>query len=84
MAPLPISSALTVSILQIKTPPDMQGRVFALVRQLGFAGATASFLLVGPLVDQVLGPAAAGPHWARGRGRACGCCWSPPAWPSWR
>jgi MFS family permease len=64
MIPLPLSQALIVSILQLKTPPDMQGRIFAVVRQLGFLGATASFLLVGPLVDRVLEPAVGGPGWA--------------------
>jgi MFS family permease len=57
MAPLPISNALFISLLQIKSPPDMQGRIFGLFSQLSFLGATLSFLLVGPLVDQVLEPA---------------------------
>lgn len=56
MIPLPMFNTLFISILQVKTPPDMQGRIFATVSQLGFLGATASFLLVGPLVDQLLEP----------------------------
>jgi MFS family permease len=64
MLPLPLSEALITSILQLKTPPDMQGRIFAVVRQLGFLGATASFLLVGPLVDRLLEPAVGRPGWA--------------------
>jgi MFS family permease len=63
MAPLPISGTIFVSILQVKTPPDLQGRLFALESQLGFVGSTASFLLTGPLVDKVLEPAAKGPGW---------------------
>jgi MFS family permease len=63
MLPLPISNALFISILQVKTPPDMQGRIFAIIAQLGFIGATASFLLTGPLVDRVLEPAVATPRW---------------------
>jgi DHA3 family macrolide efflux protein-like MFS transporter len=63
MIPLPISNALFVSILQAKTPPDMQGRIFAVVSQMGFLGATASFLLTGPLVDRVLEPAVGGRGW---------------------
>ncbi len=55
--------ALYTSILQVKTPPDMQGRIFAVVSQLGYLGATASFLLVGPLVDNVLEPAVGSPAW---------------------
>lgn len=63
MAPLTIWGAVYVSIAQVKTPPDLQGRLFALVSQLGFVGSTASFLLTGPLVDKVLEPAARKPGW---------------------
>lgn len=61
--PLPVSSALFVSILQIKVPPDLQGRIFGMIAQLEFVGATLSFLLVGPLVDRVLEPAVGKPGW---------------------
>jgi hypothetical protein len=50
--PLPMGSALFVSLLQSKVPPDIHGPIFALDNQLGFVGATASFLPVGPLVDR--------------------------------
>lgn len=63
MAPLPISGTIFISIMQVKTPPDLQGRLFALESQLGFVGSTASFLLTGPLVDKVLEPAARQPGW---------------------
>ena len=63
MIPLPISGALFVSILQVKTPPDMQGRIFAMISQLHFLGATSSFLAAGTLVDHVLEPAVASPGW---------------------
>jgi MFS family permease len=63
MLPLPMGGALNVSILQIKTPPDMQGRIFAAVSQLGFLGSTTSFLITGPLVDRVLEPAVGRPAW---------------------
>lgn len=53
------SWAIFTSILQVKTPPDMQGRVFAMVGQLGYLASTSSFLLIGPLVDEVLEPRAA-------------------------
>lgn len=53
------SWAIFTSILQVKTPPDMQGRVFAMVGQLGYLASTCSFLLIGPLVDEVLEPRAA-------------------------
>lgn len=65
MAPLPVGGALFTSIFQVKSPPDMQGRIFALVAQLGFLGSTASFLLTGPLVDRVLEPAVGSPAWQR-------------------
>jgi MFS family permease len=61
--PLPVGGALEKSIWQMKTPPDMQGRIFALVSQLGFLGSTASFLLTGPLVDKILEPAVGSPGW---------------------
>ena len=63
MAPLPVSNALFNAILQRKTPPDMQGRLFAVVAQLGYLGATASFLLAGPLVDRVLQPGVDSAGW---------------------
>jgi MFS family permease len=61
--PLPIGGALEKSIWQLKTPPDMQGRIFALVSQLGFLGSTASFLITGLLVDKILEPAVGSPGW---------------------
>jgi MFS transporter, DHA3 family, macrolide efflux protein len=80
MLPLPMGNALFVSLLQSKVPPDGQGRIFALNNQLGFAGATARFLLVGPLVDRVLVPAAGQPGWsARERRAGSACCSSAPA-----
>ena len=63
LLPLPVGWALFTSIVQRKTPPDMQGRIFGALAQLQFAGATASFLLVGPLVDRLLEPAVARPLW---------------------
>lgn len=56
MIPLPLNNALYKSTLQIKTPPDLQGRVFALINQLYLLGSTTSFLLVGYLVDRVVNP----------------------------
>ena len=63
MAPLPVMNALFISIMQVKTPPDMQGRIFAVIGQLGFLGSTTSFLLTGPLVDRLLNPAVGAPAW---------------------
>jgi MFS family permease len=63
LVPLPIMNTMYMSIIQVKTPPDLQGRVFALVAQLGFLGSTASFALTGYLVDHVIRPAIGSPAW---------------------
>jgi hypothetical protein len=63
MIPLPVSNALFVSILQTKTPPDMQGRVFSIAFQVAFLVTPLSFVIVGPLVDNVLEPAVGTPGW---------------------
>jgi MFS family permease len=64
MMPLPMMNTLYMSILQVKTPPDMQGRIFAFQSQLGFLGSTLSFLLTGPLVDKVINPSISTPAWS--------------------
>jgi MFS transporter, DHA3 family, macrolide efflux protein len=61
--PLPIGGALMNSILQAKTPGDLQGRIFALGEQANLLGSTTSFLLIGFLVDHVLEPAVGTPGW---------------------
>ena len=63
MIPLPANNALFTSIIQVKTPPDLQGRVFGLIGQLALLGSTTSFLLTGVLVDRVLQPAVDRPVW---------------------
>lgn len=60
---LPLMQALYISILQVKSPPDMQGRIFALNDQLGFIGSTASFALTGYLVDHVVNPSVGTRAW---------------------
>jgi len=65
LMPLPVMQALYMSMIQIKTPPDLQGRVFALVAQLGFLGSTTSFALTGYLVDHVVNPAIGSPAWSK-------------------
>lgn len=44
------------SIVQLKTPPDLQGRVFALLLQIMYIANPLSLLLTGPLVDRILSP----------------------------
>lgn len=53
---LPMMQTMYISILQAKSPPDLQGRVFALNDQLGFLGSTTSFALTAYLVDHVVNP----------------------------
>ena len=65
MLPLPVSNALFISIIQLKTPADLQGRIFSIVEQLGYLGSTFSFFLTGYLVDHVLNPPAGVPAWIR-------------------
>lgn len=60
---LPIMQAMYISILQVKSPPDLQGRIFALNDQLGFIGSTASFALTGYLVDHVVNPSVGTRAW---------------------
>jgi DHA3 family macrolide efflux protein-like MFS transporter len=70
MIPLPLNNALYKSILQIKTPPDLQGRIFAVMNQLYLLGSTTSFLLTGLLVDSAVNPwaTAANPAWLEALG----------------
>lgn len=56
MIPLPISNTLMISLLQLKTPPEMQGRIFSIYAQMSYFGSTVSFLLTGRLVDHWLEP----------------------------
>jgi MFS family permease len=64
LLPLPVMDTMYMSILQVKTPPDMQGRVFALADQLGLIGSTISFALTGYLVDHVINPSVQTQAWA--------------------
>jgi MFS family permease len=61
---LPIGQTMYISILQVKSPPDLQGRIFALNDQLGFIGSTTSFALTGYLVDHVINPSVGTQVWA--------------------
>jgi DHA3 family macrolide efflux protein-like MFS transporter len=52
-----------MSILQLKVPPDMQGRIFALLFQMMYIANPLSLLLTGPIIDRVLEPAVGAPWW---------------------
>ncbi|MBI5053655.1 MAG: hypothetical protein HZB52_10370, partial [Chloroflexi bacterium] len=58
MIPLPISNAVSISIFQLKTPPNMQGRLFSIFSQLALLASTSSFLFTALLVDNVIQPEA--------------------------
>lgn len=63
LVPVSIINATFLSLLQAKIAPDIQGRVFAVVGQLAMLLMPLSFLLVGPLADQVFEPAVGSPGW---------------------
>jgi MFS transporter, DHA3 family, macrolide efflux protein len=64
MLPLAFVNAPVLSILQAKTPPDMQGRVFAVIDQISLALMPPAYLLYGYLADNVLEPAVGTPAWS--------------------
>jgi len=59
----PLVDASFASLLQLKVPPALQGRVFALLFQLMYLANPLSLLVTGPLVDAVLEPAVGTPGW---------------------
>jgi MFS family permease len=63
MFPLPIVNGLFMSLTQAKVPPDMQGRVFAVMGQLSMLLMPISFLLIGPLADNIFAPAVGTDAW---------------------
>jgi MFS transporter, DHA3 family, macrolide efflux protein len=63
MFPLSWVNAPMMSILQAKTPPDMQGRVFAVLMQVALFLTPIAYLLYGYLADNVLEPAVGTPSW---------------------
>ncbi len=60
----PLIDASFMSVMQIKTPPDMQGRIFALLNQLMYIAMPLSLLLTGPFIDRVMEPAVESPWWS--------------------
>jgi DHA3 family macrolide efflux protein-like MFS transporter len=60
----PLVDASFASLLQLKVPAALQGRVFALLFQLMYLTNPLSLLLTGPLVDRVLEPAVGASWWA--------------------
>jgi hypothetical protein len=62
---VPMINAAAMSLMQAKVPPDIQGRVFAVLGQLSMLLMPVAFLLVGPLADNVFEPAVASAGWER-------------------
>ncbi|MBU7032762.1 MAG: MFS transporter [Theionarchaea archaeon] len=56
---LPIINGCSQAIWQVKTAPDVQGRVFSVRRAIAWSTAPISYLLVGPLADLIFEPALA-------------------------
>lgn len=59
----PLVDASFMSMLQLKTPAALQGRVFALLFQMMYIANPLSLAITGPLADRVLTPAVDTPGW---------------------
>lgn len=62
--PYKMFNALFMSILQAKIPPDMQGRVFSLLTQVATFAMPITYIVTGPLIDEILEPAVGGSGWS--------------------
>lgn len=62
--PNPMVNALFMSIMQAKVPPDLQGRVFAVIGQLAMLIMPIGYLIFAPLADNFFEPLVATSAWA--------------------
>ena len=53
---IPITNGCSQAIWQTKTAPDVQGKVFSIRRAIAWSTTPVSFLLVGPLADNMFEP----------------------------
>lgn len=60
----PINNVSIISTLQIKVPPELQGRVFAAISQISMVLIPLAYLVTGPLADNVFEPFARTPGWS--------------------
>ncbi len=62
---LPIAAvdASLFSLLQVKVPPDMQGRVFSAIFQMVMVSRPVAFIMAGFMADEVFEPAVGGKTW---------------------
>jgi len=63
MMPIPATNAMFIAILQAKVPPDVQGRVFAVMSQVVRVLMPVAFLIAGPLADRIMEPSLTVPVW---------------------
>ena len=63
MLMVPMLGAMIMSMLQIKVAPDVQGRVFATMRQISVFLSPVALLLAGPLADDVFEPMVGTSSW---------------------
>lgn len=61
--PIPFVNTAYMSLMQLKIPPDVQGRVFSAVVQLAMALNPVTYLIAGPLADKVFEPAVGTASW---------------------
>ena len=54
--PIPTVNAQLRSIIQVKSPPDLQGRVFSVVFMIARLGPPIGFLISAPLADRIFEP----------------------------
>jgi len=52
----PVANACIIPILQTKTLPEIQGRVFATIRLVSWCAIPVAYLLAGPLTDKIFKP----------------------------
>jgi len=53
---VPIAAALSQAVFQVKIPPDIQGRVFAIRGMIARSMIPLAFILSGPLADHFFEP----------------------------
>lgn len=63
MLPIPAVDASLFSLLQVKIPPDLQGRVFSVIFQIVMLLRPAAFITAGLLADNVFEPAVGTSDW---------------------
>ena len=73
MVVMPIANGCSQAIWQVKTPPDIQGKVFSVRRMIAGSMTPISFLLAGPLADRIFEPLmAVDGAWAESMGKIIG------------